>query len=70
MPLARPMPAVAPGVFEVRLHDAGGQYRTFCFAASDKGILVLHAFLKKTRQTPPAEILLARKRWKEIQDES
>jgi phage-related protein len=68
MPLARPMPSVAPGVFEVRLHGADGQYRTFCFTASARGILVLHAFVKKMRQTPPAEILLARKRWKELSE--
>jgi len=69
MPLVRPMPSVAPGVLELRLHDADGQYRTSCFSASVRGILVLHAFVKKTRQTPQAEILLARRRWKEMRDD-
>ena len=70
MPLARPMPSVAPGVSELRLHSEDGQFRTFYLTASAKGILVLHAFVKKTRLTPPSEIQLARKRWKEMQDEN
>jgi phage-related protein len=69
MPLSRPMPSVAPGVSELRLRSDDGQFRTFYFAASDEGILVLHAFVKKTQQTPPSEIQLARKRLKEIHDE-
>ena len=68
MPLSRPMPSVAPGVSELRLHSGDGQYRTFYFTASAKGILVPHAFVKKTQQTPPSEIQLARKRLKELQD--
>jgi len=70
MPLSRPMPSVAPGVSELRLHSADGQFRTFYFKASAEGILVLHAFVKKTQQTPPSEIQLARKRLKEMQDEN
>ena len=69
MPLARPMPSVAPGVAELRLHGEDGQFRTFYFTASRKGILLLHAFAKKTRQTPPAEIQLGRRRLKEMLDE-
>ena len=70
MPLSRPMPSVAPGVSELRLHGEDGQFRTFYFTASAKGILVLHAFVKKTRQTPPSEIQLVRKRLKEMQDDN
>ena len=69
MPLSRPMPAVAPGVSELRLHSEDGQFRTFYFTASSKGVLIVHAFVKKTPQTPPAEIQLGRKRFKEMQDE-
>ena len=69
MPLSRPMPSVAPGVSELRLHSEDGQFRTFYFTASEEGILVIHAFVKKTRQTPPAEIQLGRKRLKEMQDD-
>ncbi len=63
------MPSVAPGVSEWRLHSEDGQYRTFYVTASSKGILVIHAFVKKTRQTPLAEIELGRKRLKEMQDD-
>ena len=63
------MPSVAPGVSELRLHSEDGQFRTFYFTASAKGILIIHAFIKNTPQTPPAEIQLGRKRLKEMQDE-
>ena len=68
IPLSRPMPSVAPGVSELRLHSEDGQFRAFYFTASAKGILVPYAFVKKTQQTPPSEIQLARKRLKELQD--
>jgi len=69
MPLSRPMPSVAPGVAELRLHGADGQFRTFYFTATEQGILVIHAFPKKTRQTPPLEIKLGRKRLQEMLDD-
>ena len=61
MPLARPMPSVAPGVSELRLHSEDGQFRTFYFTASAKGISVPHAFVKEGPTGPPSEIQLARK---------
>ena len=70
MPLSRSMPSVAPGVSELRLHSENGQFRTFYLAASKNGILVIHAFVKKTQQTPSAQIQLGRKRLKELQDET
>jgi len=33
-----------------------------------KRVVVLHAFIKKTQQTPDRELKLARKRLKELQD--
>ena len=63
------MPSVAPGVSELRLHNEDGQYRVLYFTASATGIIVLHAFVKKSQQTPPSEIQLARKRLKEMYDE-
>jgi phage-related protein len=63
------MPSVAPGVSELRIHSGDGQFRSFYFSASAIGILVPHAFVKKTRNTPPSELQLARKRLKEMQDE-
>jgi phage-related protein len=66
MPVSRPMPSVAPGVDELRAKDSSGQYRTFYFKKSMAGIFVLRAFHKKTQQTPPSEIRLARKRLQEL----
>ncbi|MBL8232904.1 MAG: type II toxin-antitoxin system RelE/ParE family toxin [Bryobacterales bacterium] len=69
MPLSRPMPSVAPGVSELRLRSGDGQFRTFYYSAGVEGILVIHAFAKKTLQTPPAEIDLGRRRLKELLDD-
>ena len=68
MPHSRPMPGVASGVSELRVRVEDGIYRAFYYTASAEGILVFHAFAKKTRRTPPAEIQLARKRLKELLD--
>ena len=68
MPHARPMPSVAAGVAELRIHGEDGAYRIFYYTLSPKGVLVFHAFMKKTRETPASEIGLARKRLKELLD--
>ena len=69
MPLSRPMPSVAAGAAELRLHCGDGQFRTFYFTSAAEAILVFHAFTKKTQATPPSEILIAKKRLKEMRDE-
>jgi phage-related protein len=69
MPSSRPMPSVAAGVAELRVRDENGIYRAFYYTASARGILVFHAFIKKTQLTPPLEIELGRKRLKELLDE-
>jgi phage-related protein len=68
MPNSRPMPGIAAGTSELRLKGEDGSYRAFYYTASSQGILVFHAFVKKTRRTPPLEIELARKRLKELLD--
>jgi phage-related protein len=68
MPNSRPMPAVAAGVSELRLRGQDGIFRVFYYTAAPQGVLVFHAFVKKTQQTPPLEIDLARKRLKELLD--
>ncbi len=62
MPDARPMPEVERGVYELRVRDADGIYRVFYYLKSKKGILVFHAFTKKTQVTPQSEIEIGRKR--------
>jgi phage-related protein len=66
MPTARPMPEIATGVSELRVRDARGIYRVFYYLATSEGILVIHAFEKKTRATQPAEIRIAARRLKEM----
>jgi phage-related protein len=68
MPNSRPMPGVAVGVSELRVRVEDGSYRVFYYTASPQGILVFHAFVKKTQRTPPLEMDLARKRLKEFLD--
>ncbi len=70
MPLARPMPSVAIGAEELRVKDASGAYRVFHYVRSGRGILVFHAFVKKSQATPEYEIRLGRKRLKELLDET
>jgi len=66
LPHSRPMPIVALGVEELRVKDESGQYRAFVIRKTPRGILVLHVFMKKSRETPHAAIVLARKRLKEM----
>ena len=68
MPHLRPMPSVAAGVSELRVQGEDGVYRAFYFNLSPVGILVIHAFVKKTRYTPAPDIEIARKRLKEVLD--
>src|SRR5689334_6376854 len=61
MPSCRPMPSVAPGVEELRVRDQTGIYRVFYTLKLENGVVVFHAFQKKSQKTPPHEIELARK---------
>jgi phage-related protein len=65
MPLCR---ALGGGLWEVRTGLSGKTISRvlICFRA---GVLVaLHGFIKKTRKTPDAELKVARKRMKEVED--
>jgi phage-related protein len=65
-PLSRPMPVVNVGVYELRLKAATGVYGVFYYTKSEEGILIIHAFTKKSQKTPIAEIRIAQKRLKEM----
>jgi phage-related protein len=69
MPLSRPMTTVGTGVHEIRVRDAAGIYRAFYLVKSARGVIVFHAFEKRTQQTPQREIDLGRKRLREMSDE-
>jgi phage-related protein len=56
------MKTVAPGVFEIRLKSVSGIFRAFYMVEPMHGILVFHAFRKKSQKTPGREIELARGR--------
>lgn len=59
--------AFGDGLFELRPRGREGISRAFdCFLVG-KRVVVLHAFIKKTQQTPDRELKLARKRLKEVQ---
>lgn len=54
------------GLFELRPRGRDGIGRAmYCFR-SGRRITVVHAFIKKTQETPPKELATARKRVKEI----
>lgn len=69
MPLLRPMPGVGAGVVELRLKDSEKIYRIFCLTNHPKAVLVFHAFIKKTQQTPKHAMELGQKRLKELKSE-
>ena len=55
-------------LFELRPRGKSGIGRAFYFFLVGQRVVVLHAFIKKSKQTPEQEIKLARKRMKEIQN--
>ena len=60
--------AFGDGLFELRPKGRSGIGRAFYCFLLNRRILVLHAFVKKSQQTPDRELKLARKRLKEIRD--
>lgn len=66
MPFSRSMPAAGKGVSELRMQGEDGVYRVFYLTKSEKGILVFHAFVKRTQKTLPLEIKLAKIRLREL----
>ncbi len=66
MPLSRPMPSIGKGVHELRFRDRSGLYRVIYVFIGGGYIYLIHAFMKKTTQTPIQNIDLAKKRLKEI----
>lgn len=60
--------AFGSGLFELRPKGRSGIGRAFyCFLIGSR-VVILHAFVKKSQQTPDREIKRARKRMKEIQN--
>jgi phage-related protein len=58
--------AMGNGLFELRPKGPEGIGRVFYCTQVGRSIVVLHSFVKKTQETPDAELRLARKRLKEV----
>jgi phage-related protein len=59
--------AFGAGLFELRPRGRSGIGRAFyCFMVGQR-VVILHAFIKKTQDTPDRELKTARKRLKELQ---
>lgn len=66
MPLSRPMPSIRPGVHELRFRDRTGIYRVVYWIRRQNEIWLVHAFKKKTQQTPSQNIEVVKQRIKRI----
>ncbi|MGQ0591990.1 MAG: type II toxin-antitoxin system RelE/ParE family toxin [Gammaproteobacteria bacterium] len=63
----KPMTAVGPGAYEIRVHVLG-EWRVIYVAKFADAVYVLHAFQKKTQRTRQEDIELARRRYKAVGD--
>lgn len=63
-----PMKRVGPGTNEIRVRDEDGWFRVLYVAKFEEAIYVLHAFQKKTNDTPQGEIDAGKRRYKELEE--
>lgn len=62
----KPLSTVGAGVAEIRIHGRL-EHRVIYVARFEDAVYVLHAFQKKSRQTPKADLDLARARLKQVE---
>ncbi len=62
----KPIPAIGPGVRELRIRDATGVFRAIYLATRPEGVYVLHAFQTKTQTTNQRDLRIAQDRFKAI----
>lgn len=55
-------------LWEIRMKGKGGIARAIYVTIKERRIVVLHAFIKKTKKTPQSAIKLALKRLKELSE--
>jgi phage-related protein len=60
--------AMGDGLFELRARGPEGIARALYCYVNGQRIVILHAFMKKTQETPEKELRLARKRLKEVRN--
>jgi phage-related protein len=53
-----------PGVREIRIREASGAFRVIYLTTRKAGVIVFHAFQKKTQKTPKPDIDLAKRRYR------
>ena len=58
--------AMSDGLFELRVKGKEGIARVFYCTLVGQRIVMLHGFAKKSQQTPPKELKLARQRLAEV----
>jgi phage-related protein len=60
--------SMGQSLFELRPHGRAGAGRAmYCFLVGNR-IVGVHAFIKKTRQTPDSDLKIARRRIKELRN--
>jgi phage-related protein len=64
LPQSRPMPVIGAGCHELRVTDAGGEWRLI-YALTGKAVVVLDVFKKTTRTTPQTVIMQCTRRLSE-----
>ena len=60
--------AIGGGLLELRLKAAKGIARIFYCTVVGRRIVILHQFIKKSGKTPRNELVIARRRMKEVKD--
>ena len=60
--------ALGAGLFELRPKGPEGIGRVFYCTQVGRVIVILHSFIKKTQETPDADMRIARKRLKEVKN--
>ncbi len=53
-------------LYELRVKDSKGIYRIIYFAYTNRQFIMLNGFVKKSQKTPKKEIVLAKKRMREV----
>jgi len=64
MPVCRPL---GQGLWEVRSNLSGNRIARVIFCISQGRMVLLHGFVKKTQRIPNQDLVLARRRMKEIE---
>lgn len=64
----KPMKTIGPGVKEIRVKNRWGAFRTVYIVEGKFGVVVLHAFEKKTQKTSKKDLDLAKLRFKLLKE--